>query len=97
MVPYKNPHMKILHNLFQQFLTFFLCLILIVKSTIIFAAPEDADKSTNTSSEEIEELTEPFEARKSQEKLTSETEERVKEKANKMIPCLQIISKLSIR
>ena len=77
----KNLHMEIPHSRFQQFLTLILCLILI-KSTIIFAAPEDVDKSVNTSSEEIGEPKEPFEARKTQEKLTSEADVSIKEKAD---------------
>ena len=77
----KNLHMKIPHSKFQQFLTLFLCLILI-KSTIIFAAPEDVDKLVNTSSDQIEEPKKPFEARKTQEKLTSEAGEKVKEKVD---------------
>ena len=74
--------MKITHNQFQQFLTlFFLCLILF-KSTIIFAATEDANKPVNTYSEEMEEQRESFKARESQKNLTSEAGERVKEKAD---------------
>jgi len=69
-------HMKILHSLLKKHLTLFLCLILL-NSPIIFAAPEDDDISINTSSEEIEE---PFEAGKTQEKLTFEAGERVEEK-----------------
>jgi len=68
--------MKILHSLLKKHLTLFLCLILL-NSPIIFAAPEDDDISINTSSEEIEE---PFEAGKTQEKLTFEAGERVEEK-----------------
>ena len=71
--------MKIPHNLFQQFLTLFLFLILI-KSTIIFADPEIIDKSANTSSEEMEEIKELYEAQEKQEELESETGEAVKEK-----------------
>ncbi len=71
MVPYKNLHTKIPHNLFQQFLTLILCLLLI-KPTIIFAAPEVADKSVNTSSEEMDAPKEPSEAIKIQGELTSD-------------------------
>ena len=60
--------MKILYSLFKKLLTLFLCLILI-KSTIIFAAPEDTDKSVNMSSEEMEEIKELFETKKMREKL----------------------------
>jgi hypothetical protein len=74
--------MKILHNPFPQFLTLlFFCLILF-ESTIIFADSKVDDKSVTISSEEMEELQELYESKETQEKLSSESGERVSEETD---------------
>jgi porin len=81
MVPYKkdHQHIKTLQYLFQQFLILFFLVLILVKSTIIFATSEVVNKSANTSSEEMGKTKEVFDTKKTQEKLTSETGKMVKE------------------